>query len=507
MASSSRLFLVLQATLLALVTLLVNTRSFAAAQFRFNMGGGGGGFGGGHHHRQQRRPPPAEPGRDFYKILGVKRNAKEPDIKRAYKKLAMKYHPDKNPDDPEGASAKFQDVAAAYEVLSDEDKRRVYDQGGEEGVKQQTAQENAGAGQGNPFGGGFGGGGQRFHFRSGGGPGGDPFRMFEEMFGGGGGGGFGQQQRQQQHQQPSEPMYEKKSGVANLREDKFPDANAKHVWMVEFYTPWCGHCKNLKPEYVALARELQGYAKVGAVDCTDEERLCEEHGIKGYPTLKLFYEGGSVPYEGGRTMRDMKEFVLGHIPGTSLYNVRQPKSVASVVAEAAKKKTNMAAIYLTESESASAIGRAVSFQLRKDLAFGESRGAKVGAGVAAKLGVNVLPQLVVLCDGDVNRRAFLVDNVKGKKPDPSKFSPERMISFLQRYSDPKQKACASVKAEEVVKPRLPLDVDFAKLRVKELREMLEAQEVDVRGLTEKPEFVTRLEALRAAQKASPHIEL
>ena len=467
---------------------LADTAPKAAAQFRFNMGGGGFGGGGqrfhhgGHGHHGRRPPPPKEPGRDFYKILGVNKRANEKEIKSAYKKLAMKYHPDKNPDDPEGAAQKFQDVAAAYEVLGDDEKRRVYDMGGEEGVKQQAQEEAAGAQRG---GGGFGG------------PGGDPFRMFEEMFGGGGMGGGGFRQ-QQQRQQPQGPLYDKASGVTNLRADKFPDASAKHVWMVEFYAPWCQHCQRMKPEYVSLARELKGYAKVGAVDCTAEEGLCAQHGVKGYPTLKLFYEGGSVPYDGERVQRAMKEFVLGHIPGTSLYNVRQPRSLGSLSAEAEKKSAKVAAVYLVESESASALGRAVSFQVRKDVAFGESRGAKVGEGVAAKLGVNVLPQLVVLCGGDVNRRVYYADNAKGAKPpDASLFHPDKLASYLSKFADPAK--CSAVKAEAVAKPKLPADVDFSTLRVKELRSMLEAQDVDVRGLTEKSEFVAKLALLRDRQ--------
>lgn len=73
-------------------------------------------------------------GRDFYKILGVPRDATTNQIKKAYRKLAMQYHPDKNIDDPE-ASEKFQDLGAAYEVLSDEDQRKTYDARGEEGLK------------------------------------------------------------------------------------------------------------------------------------------------------------------------------------------------------------------------------------------------------------------------------------------------------------------------------------------------------------------------------------
>lgn len=68
--------------------------------------------------------------------MGVKRDASETDIKKSFKKLAMQYHPDKNQDDPEDAKEKFQKIANAYETLQDQDKRRIYDQQGEEGVKQ-----------------------------------------------------------------------------------------------------------------------------------------------------------------------------------------------------------------------------------------------------------------------------------------------------------------------------------------------------------------------------------
>jgi len=72
--------------------------------------------------------------RDYYDILGVSRNAAADVIKKAYRKLAMKYHPDRNPDDKE-AEALFKEAAEAYEVLSDEQKRRIYDTYGHDGLK------------------------------------------------------------------------------------------------------------------------------------------------------------------------------------------------------------------------------------------------------------------------------------------------------------------------------------------------------------------------------------
>jgi curved DNA-binding protein len=124
---------------------------------------------------------------DYYQTLGVSRNASEDEIKKAYRKLARQYHPDRNPGDKQ-AEAKFKEVQDAYDVLSDKAKRSQYDQFG-------FAGPNAG------FGGGFPGGGPRtqtFHF--GGGPGGFDFQGIDpenlqdilRMFGGGRGmGGMG----------------------------------------------------------------------------------------------------------------------------------------------------------------------------------------------------------------------------------------------------------------------------------------------------------------------------
>lgn len=104
--------------------------------------------------------------RDYYEVLGVSKTASDDEIKKAYRKLAVKYHPDKNPGNKE-AEEKFKEISEAHEVLSDKQKRARYDQFGHAGVG------GAGSASGNPFQGG------NFNFNG---------RGFDFNFGGGGGG-------------------------------------------------------------------------------------------------------------------------------------------------------------------------------------------------------------------------------------------------------------------------------------------------------------------------------
>lgn len=105
--------------------------------------------------------------RDYYEVLGVNKNASDDEIKKAYRKLAVKYHPDKNPGDKE-AEAKFKEINEAHDILSDKQKRARYDQFGHSGVG--GAGGNPFSGGGNPFeGGNFNFNGQSFNFDFGGG--------------------------------------------------------------------------------------------------------------------------------------------------------------------------------------------------------------------------------------------------------------------------------------------------------------------------------------------------
>ncbi|MDD5350082.1 MAG: molecular chaperone DnaJ [Chthoniobacteraceae bacterium] len=107
--------------------------------------------------------------RDYYEVLGVARSATADEIKKAYRKLAVKFHPDKNPGNP-AAEEKFKELGEAYDILMDDNKRAAYDRMGHAAFAQGTAGPAGGAGGG-------------FH---------DPFDLFREVFGAGGGGVFEQ---------------------------------------------------------------------------------------------------------------------------------------------------------------------------------------------------------------------------------------------------------------------------------------------------------------------------
>ncbi len=96
----------------------------------------------------------------------------------------------------------------------------------------------------------------------------------------------------------------------NFEEQVYGDNDA---WFVEFYAPWCGHCKNLIPEWAALATNLKGEVKVAKVDATENSGIASRFGVRGYPTIKFFPNGqkddsSAIDYDGGRNEAAMADW-------------------------------------------------------------------------------------------------------------------------------------------------------------------------------------------------------
>lgn len=112
--------------------------------------------------------------------------------------------------------------------------------------------------------------------------------------------------------EPGGGKYVSKLTAANFK-DKTAGGN-KDVWMVEFYAPWCGHCKQLAPVWAEAAEKLDGVVKFGAVNCDDDANkpLCGQFGVEGFPTIKAVQDGKLLKdYEAGRDLESIVNYANG----------------------------------------------------------------------------------------------------------------------------------------------------------------------------------------------------
>jgi protein disulfide-isomerase A6 len=118
------------------------------------------------------------------------------------------------------------------------------------------------------------------------------------------------------------------SGAVELTEDTFDAAVEGKNAFVKFFAPWCGHCKSMAPAWAQLGDEYAGSKSVviADVDCTVQQKLCETHGVSGYPTIKYWKTGEKFDYNGGRDLESLKRHVSENLAQPCTVEDQEPCS-------------------------------------------------------------------------------------------------------------------------------------------------------------------------------------
>ncbi|CAF4064051.1 unnamed protein product, partial [Rotaria magnacalcarata] len=203
---------------------------------------------------------------DFYQLLGITKSATQRDIRRAFKRIALEKHPDKRTGDP-NAHAEFLQINRAYEILRDDELRKKYDTYGEEGLKDDFNRGN--------------------QYQS--------WNFYQHNFG----------------------IYDEDPEIITLSRTDFLQSvdGSQDVWFINYYSPQCSHCHELAPAWREISKILEGVIRIGAVNCQDEWMMCNEQGIRAYPTLRIYpkrdiYQG---PREKNALIRYAMSFVSAHV--------------------------------------------------------------------------------------------------------------------------------------------------------------------------------------------------
>lgn len=363
---------------------------------------------------------------DPYKVLGVEKDANQRQIQKAFHKLSLQYHPDKNKN--KGAQEKFAEINNAYEILSDEEKRKNYDMYGDEKGNPGFNGGNGGPRGGHTYfrsggpghggggftfmpdewqtmgGGGQGGGSKSFSFSFGGSGGDGSFDasdIFSNFFGGGMGGGgnqFGGGFGNPGGSRSGFGNSPKNIISINSQLYKKELTNKGVTWLVLSYTPSMRGIQHYESIVEDVGNSLKGALEVGSVNCEVESSLCKELGIRPKTKPKIFVysyksteTGSLIEYTGDGTVKDLKSFVQDHLPKFSKRvplsefetKFNTPESLPKVILLSTKKDTPV-------------IWRALSGIYRKRFIFYDTQVQDVSDPLMKKLGVDTLPAVIGL---------------------------------------------------------------------------------------------------------------
>lgn len=358
---------------------------------------------------------------DPYKVLGVERNASQREIQKAFHKRSLQYHPDKNKN--KGAQEKFAEINNAYEILSDEEKRKNYDLYGDEkgspGFNTGNPSDHGGYTftSGGPGRSGFNsrpdewqtmggqGGSKSFSFSFGNpsGPGSFDFGLndiFSNIFGGdvkggsqfgsfGGSGGSAGSESRSRTSSRSLP-------VINSQTFRKEIADQGVTWLLLSYTSALKGIQHFESIIEEVATSLQGALKVGCVNCETELSFCKDLGIYPRKAPRVFVysykasETGSLSeYSGDLAVKNLKSFCQDHLPRFS--NRVDPvhfKSFSGTVERLPR------VMLLSTKKDTPVIWRALSGLYRKRFIFYDAEVHDVSDPTLKKLGVDALPAVV-----------------------------------------------------------------------------------------------------------------
>lgn len=339
---------------------------------------------------------------DPYKVLGVDKTASQREIQKAFHKLSLQYHPDKNK--AKGAQEKFAQINNAYEILSDEQKRKNYDLYGDE-------KGNPGFGAGHP--GGQGGPGS-FTFRPGeqwGSGDQGSSKSFSFSFGGSGdsnsfgfglddilgnffGGGFGPFGSSFSSQSGSKSTPKSfRSLTSNIYKKEIIDEGM--TWLLLSYAPSLRGIQHFESIIGEVSGTLQGALKVGNINCEKEASFCKELDVYPRKAPRLFVysykeneKGSLVEYGGDLAVKDLKAFCQQHLPRFSKRIDLNQLDQYSTTGKLPR------VLLLSTKKDTPVIWRVLSGLYRKRLTFSDVEVHDVSDPRVKKLGVDALPAIV-----------------------------------------------------------------------------------------------------------------